>query len=361
MRSRTSRGFTLIELLVVIAIIAVLIALLLPAVQAAREAARRSQCTNNLKQLGLAAMNYESGVGCLPPSVIIPSPLDSWGWGPSGHLSLLQFLEQGVLFNAYNAGAVQCNSTGCGLYNMNTTVFNTQVASFVCPSDPKVRQVTVSNYVGNVGGPYGTTGYSGTFTPTSGSWPESTSPGSSPTIVKLASITDGTSNTALFSEVVTGTNNASAVFSQDSNPNNWKRVHFYPTPGAPGSTLGQPPAAALAGVNQMVAACKNLPPGQQGQGGVRGDWYYAYPAYINYAMYNHMGSPNSKACASAAAVDSWGLDPWGSAPPTSFHPGGVNVGMADGSVRFIKDTVNLQAWWATGTRNGGEVVSADSL
>src|ERR1700743_2208238 len=92
------RAFTLIELLVVIAIIAVLIALLLPAVQAAREAARRSQCTNNLKQLGLAVHNYESTNGALPPGVVYPSPVDNWGWGPSGMLSLLPFLEQSALW-----------------------------------------------------------------------------------------------------------------------------------------------------------------------------------------------------------------------------------------------------------------------
>src|SRR5260370_11983016 len=98
MRHTGSRGFTLIELLVVIAIIAVVIALLLPAVQAAGEAARRSQCVNNLKQIGLAMHNYESTNGSFAPSCMYPSPQDSWGWGPSGHMSLLQYLEGGTLW-----------------------------------------------------------------------------------------------------------------------------------------------------------------------------------------------------------------------------------------------------------------------
>src|SRR5881227_3751495 len=111
-------GFTLIELLVVIAIIAVLIALLLPAVQAAREAARRAQCTNNLKQLGLASHNYLSANDSLPPAMLVPSPVDNWGWSPSGLLSILQYLEQGNMWNAYNVGAVQPNAAGSQLYNM---------------------------------------------------------------------------------------------------------------------------------------------------------------------------------------------------------------------------------------------------
>jgi prepilin-type N-terminal cleavage/methylation domain-containing protein/prepilin-type processing-associated H-X9-DG protein len=351
-RKSSSRGFTLIELLVVIAIIAVLIALLLPAVQAAREAARRSQCVNNLKQIGLAMHNYESTNGSFAPSCMYPSPQDSYGWGPSGHMSLLQYLEGGTLWNAYNVGAVQCNASGCALYNANTTVFNTQLAVFLCPSDAKRRQVSTSNYVGNVGGPYQIGGYSGTFIPTAASWPETSPPINNASTVKIASITDGTSNTALFSEVLTGISNASSVTAGSNNPDLWKRV-FFPT------GLSSNTATAAAALN-LIAACKGLGPTVAGLGGVRGDWFYAYPAYIDYAVYNHMGSPNSRSC-SNNPVNTWGLDPWGSAPANSQHPGGVNVGMADGSVKFIKDTIGLQTWWAVGSRNGNEIVSADSL
>ncbi len=354
MRKSSSRGFTLIELLVVIAIIAVLIALLLPAVQSAREAARRSQCTNNLKQLGLAMHNYESTNGSFAPSCLFPSPQDSWGWGPSGHLSLLQYIEGGTLWNAYNVGAVQCNGKGCTLYIANTTVFNTQLGAFACPSDAKKRQVSTSNYVGNVGGPYQTNGYSGTFVPTQASWPEYNAPLDSASTVKIAAIIDGTSNTAMFSEVLTGMNNPGSVAANSNNPDLWKRV-FFPT------KLNDKTATAAAALN-VINTCKSLGASVAGQGGVRGDWFYSYPAYINYAVYNHMGGPNTRTCSNAptSSGNTWGLDVWGTAPPNSQHPGGVNVGMADGSVRFMKDNVSLPTWWALGTRDGNEVISSDS-
>jgi prepilin-type processing-associated H-X9-DG protein len=344
----------LIELLVVIAIIAVLIALLLPAVQAAREAARRSQCVNNLKQMSLAMLNYESSGGCFAPMVVYPSPLDSWGWGPSGHLSLLQYMEQAPLWNSYNVGAVQCNSAGCGLYNMNTTVFNTQVPSFLCPSDGPMRTVSMANYVGNLGGPFQLSGYSGTFVPTPNrDFNGMTATGLNALTVKISSILDGTSNTALFSEVLTGYPNASAITAGQNNANLWKRVHF--------QTPVSNTAATTAGVMAVISGCKNLPLTTQGMGGVRGDWFYAYPYYNNYAVYNHMGPPNSRSCETGLAWDSWGADVWGPSAPTSNHPGGVNVSMSDGSVRFVKDTVGLPSWWALGTRSGAEVISADTL
>jgi prepilin-type N-terminal cleavage/methylation domain-containing protein/prepilin-type processing-associated H-X9-DG protein len=348
MRRTIPRGFTLIELLVVIAIIAVLIALLLPAVQSAREAARRAQCTNNLKQLGLATHNYLSSNGSLPPAMLVPSPLDSWGWSPSGLLSVLQYLEQGAMWNAYNVGAVQPNSTGSTLYSMNTTVFNTQVASLLCPSDAPMRRVTLSNYVGNLGGPFQLGGYTGTFIPTKDwNWTTKNQAGD----LQIAGVSDGTSNTALWSEVLTGHTNPGSVKASDSNPNNWKRVHF--------ETGLNNTQATPAGAMALVTACKSLPATAAGVAGARGDWFQAYPYYINYAVYNHTGTPNTRAC-SNAPWNTWGQDVYGVAPPTSSHPGGVNVCMTDGSVKFIKDSVSLPTWWALGTRNGNEVISADA-
>jgi prepilin-type N-terminal cleavage/methylation domain-containing protein/prepilin-type processing-associated H-X9-DG protein len=349
MNRRSSRGFTLIELLVVIAIIAVLIALLLPAVQAAREAARRSQCVNNLKQIGLAFHNYESTHGSFIPSCMVPSPVDNWGWAPSGMLSMLPFIEQTALWNAYNVGAVASNSTdGFGLYNKNTTVFNTQVGGWLCPSDGPERTVSLSNYVGNYGGPYQLKAYSGTFIPTPSPLDGMVSNSAT---VKIASITDGTSNTALFSEVLTGANPAAGV-PAGSRPRS-KRSHYM----APAMSNF---AATDIAVNANLSACQAIPPTSLGDG-ARGDWFQAYPGYINYSVYNHMGTPNTTACSSAnAGGNTYGQDREGSAPPNSNHAGGVNVCMSDGSVKFIKDSVSRPTWWALGTRSGGEVVSSDS-
>jgi len=355
MRSRPSRGFTLIELLVVIAIIAVLIALLLPAVQSAREAARRAQCTNNLKQIGLAFHNYESTHGAFIPSCMFPSPTDNWGWGPSGILSMLPFIEQGVLWNAYNVGPVSGNANGYADYNKNTTVFNTQVASFLCPSDGPERNVSLCNYVGNYGGPFQLSPYSGTFIPTPSKEPDYVGLVGTSATVKISSITDGTSNTALFSEVLSGVQDATKV-TAGAMPRA-KRVHF-----VAGDRVTDISATA-AGVNANIAGCKSLPATTAGANGQRGDWFQAYPLYINFSVYNHVSPPNTLACTSSqtGAGNTWGQDYYGMAPPTSNHPGGVNMVMADGSVKFVKDTVNTTTWWAIGTRNGGEVVSSDSF
>src|SRR5437764_3408465 len=135
--ARSRRGFTLIELLVVIAIIAVLIALLLPAVQAAREAARRSQCVNNLKQLGLAVANYESANGSLPPTganQTFNGGMNNFGM----KTRLLPFLEQGALFNALNMSFIAEPASGVAGYLTNATVATTQINGFLCPSDGNV-------------------------------------------------------------------------------------------------------------------------------------------------------------------------------------------------------------------------------
>jgi prepilin-type N-terminal cleavage/methylation domain-containing protein len=139
-RQAVARGFTLIELLVVIAIIAVLIALLLPAVQAAREAARRMQCTNNLKQLALACHNYEDVNQTFPSGTFFmwPTACGRWKQGPSVYLSMLPYIEQGTIANAYNYNLHP-------YYADNSTMQSTGITSLWCPSDPDVNMPVITN------------------------------------------------------------------------------------------------------------------------------------------------------------------------------------------------------------------------
>jgi len=154
--SHRARGFTLIELLVVIAIIAVLIALLLPAVQSAREAARRSQCLNNLKQIGLALHNYHSTHDAFPPgaSRTLSAPDGTiYGWNNwSAQALLLGSMEQQALYNAanFNFAVWHEGRTPLG-YAANLTVFNTRVGGFLCPSDPGGGRVNINNYMASIG------------------------------------------------------------------------------------------------------------------------------------------------------------------------------------------------------------------
>ena len=196
------RGFTLIELLVVIAIIAVLIALLLPAVQAAREAARRSQCLNNMKQMGLAMHNYHQAVGTFPMGNTIAysylgAGADDWGDRFSAHALLLPYLEQMPLYNACNfSWDVWYGSAR--LPSINATVWNTRVNAFLCPSDNGTAGFsTSSSYKNSYYGSFGT-GTNPWSTQTNGIFaPEQTS-------VDIAAVTDGTSNTIMHVEGLVG-------------------------------------------------------------------------------------------------------------------------------------------------------------
>jgi prepilin-type N-terminal cleavage/methylation domain-containing protein/prepilin-type processing-associated H-X9-DG protein len=369
------RGFTLIELLVVIAIIAVLIALLLPAVQAAREAARRAQCVNNLKQLALACMNYESANSCFPPQAT------NWSQNPTSNQvtvswipPLLQYTEQQPMYNAMNF-LVDTMGTGAGGF-ANSTVTTSKLALLTCPSESLTQPIRVwsgslyygtTNYVGNYGGPGVFSICSGTIVPTNNTAMNGPSPWNLYTMgvawgpVTMASITDGTSNTGLISERLIGSTGAYSTLAATQDA--IRMTIHSPVPAAyPASQ-----ATALAYVN----ACANAP----GTTAIRYNagggqmWSSSFPVYLIWNSYNHFGTPNTIGCTNPAepgGID--GNSPWagyyvapeGSAPPTSKHSGGVNEAYADGSVRFIKNSINPQAWWGLGSRNGGEVISSDA-
>jgi len=347
----TRRGFTLIELLVVIAIIAVLIALLLPAVQAAREAARRAQCVNNLKQLGLAVHNYHSTYNVLPSQSMYPSGSgESRGWSYGWPLAILGNMEQQPLFNAFNF------SRGWFVDNVNTTVSYTQIATLLCPSeDSKQRPTQVygtQNYMGNVGGPGIIKRWTGTIVSPGGArgWNDGTS-----TLgpFGIESIKDGSSNTALFSERLLGIASLTGLTANSADA----RRGFFEGGSGPGADTGNATSAMT-----YLTTCKTLPPATVAANSQNFgyNWVAGYPVHAT-NFYNHFGLPNGLACHNQTEEtgQTWACS-YGICPPSSNHSGGVNVGFADGSVKFVKDTVNTQTWWAIGTRNQGEVVGSDA-
>jgi prepilin-type N-terminal cleavage/methylation domain-containing protein/prepilin-type processing-associated H-X9-DG protein len=379
---RRRSGFTLIELLVVIAIIAVLIALLLPAVQAAREAARRAQCTNNLKQLGLAVHNYISSNNVLPLQTMFPSnEAVSWGWSYGWPLALLPNIEQGNMFNAFNfATGLFGNSSAASVYSLgNTTVAYQQLSVLICPSDgTRIRPNApygATNYMGNQGGPGALSSFTGTIVPQpgqpatpgnpgetyfggSGYWIKGWGDSQNMGPIGIENIRDGTSNTGLFSERLLGLNGNPQVLRGSPD---FKRaiyngpvgVSYHPAGGATANLAFLQGCQSIPGTAQMVRS--------NGSGQY---WVASYPWHVVINEYLHNGAPNSVNCQNPQEYfgATWltYVGPTGSAPPSSNHPGGVNLAFADGSVRFVKDSVGLQAWWALGTRAGGEVISSDS-
>jgi prepilin-type N-terminal cleavage/methylation domain-containing protein/prepilin-type processing-associated H-X9-DG protein len=340
------RGFTLIELLVVIAIIAVLIALLLPAVQAAREAARRSQCVNNMKQIGLGLHNYHQTITTFPMGNAIaysdPGVTTTWGTFSASSM-MLPYLEQQALYNSCNFSWTVWYGLGNAI---NLTVWNTKVASFLCPSDTNAGRDHFNSYHGSFG-----TGTDPWSSNTNGIFaPEKSSYG-------IQDVGDGSSNTIAYAEALTG------------DLKNLKLRHRKYISGIPGS--GAPPnsgydartnlTAVLAAGDTCVQAVDSGSPGP-GSNSNRGyRWQTGSPGL---SLMNIIITPNStRFTLSACRMDcsaGCGTDFGHLFVPSSSHPGGVNVLFGDGSVRFIKDSVSQAIWMSLGSRNGGEVLSSDS-
>jgi prepilin-type N-terminal cleavage/methylation domain-containing protein/prepilin-type processing-associated H-X9-DG protein len=305
------RGFTLIELLVVIAIIAVLIALLLPAVQAAREAARRAQCVNNMKQIGLAMHNYAGVNGSFPPG------RNACCWG-TWTVFIQPFVEGNALYNAWNFGSSVSDPGGTILtYGSapNTTVSRTRVNTYTCPSDTpnNYSNMPMYNYAVN----YGNTGLGQQSTLNGISF------GGAPfgDLMSVGTfgfnaIVDGSSNTLMQAEVLEG---------QGSNATQGTDIRGFVTWGD------------ASGFETYLAPNSTFP-----------DIIYDN----KHCVYPYQQNPPCFGPATSTAPSMYGS--------RSRHPGGVDVSMCDGSVRFVKNSISLNLWRALSTTRGNEIISGDS-
>jgi prepilin-type N-terminal cleavage/methylation domain-containing protein/prepilin-type processing-associated H-X9-DG protein len=302
-------AFTLIELLVVIAIIAILIALLVPAVQKVREAAARTQCINNLKQIGLALHGHHD------TKKYLPSGGDTLGFGPLAYL--LPFIEQGNLYN-------KIDFTVAPTHANNAAVIITPLPIYTCPADPNGGDTSLAtcSYGANIGSQHV---FSGGPSVQNGVFYYDTK---GPTLV---AITDGTSNTAAFCEKMHGDNN-NGVVSLATDVFNL-------------GTASSSPDDALA--QCLGANLTNLAYQWRSDAGT----VWLRGKSLN-SIYSHVGPPNSPRCGFPAN----GTQTFAA---NSAHTGGVNLALCDGSVRFVSNSVNLATWRGLGSRNGGEVFNGD--
>jgi prepilin-type N-terminal cleavage/methylation domain-containing protein/prepilin-type processing-associated H-X9-DG protein len=358
--SRRERGFTLIELLVVIAIIAILIGLLLPAVQKVREAAARMKCSNNLKQMGLAAHNFESAMGYLPPNhgtVNVNGVVGSNDASPQA--LILPYVEQGNKYNLFNLNYKTWNDTRAvpglpSIANVNLAARIQDIPIYLCPSDPSstIRGAKQSNtndlsfpegrlnYLGCLGATsqFGTTGQgAGIF---SNGTP---SPGSILKGISIVSITDGSSNTALFAEVMRTTDTWPHVSGIRTNTVIILDSSVAGGPDADGRGI---PSCGPGG-NPWTSSISYG--GLQFERDLWGTTFYTHTLPPNWNRRVTNPAMQQYNCGDTAIVHFH-------VASSSYHTGGVNVVMADGSVHFVRDAIDFFSWQGMGSRSGGEVI-----
>jgi prepilin-type N-terminal cleavage/methylation domain-containing protein/prepilin-type processing-associated H-X9-DG protein len=388
MKLAKKSGFTLVELLVVIAIIGVLVALLLPAIQAAREAARRAQCMNNIKQMALAVVNYESNFKAFPPGRLTPDWIRDTATGApsqnhtnhngvqqtaaqrtgfySVHVRILPYMEQNNVYQLINFKVAQTKrmvDPSGNPVNINYNAYNTAQGLFICPSDPNTgRIVSENNYRVNFGG----------STPGGGSRTRDFNTDVNPratdvwhcggdgafTIstdgkgLSVKAFSDGTSTTAMISERTKGSGIPATEIQTLSD--------MITSPSRPDSSSVTTPVQTL--FDQCVAYTPRVDqfnfsgPGRW----LDGDEYSNGWPFAGYdaTQYNHVAPPNwsTPDCAMTSAIsDTPGEHMIVAA--RSAHPGGVVIAFCDGHTSYVSDSVDLAVWRAAGSRDGEEPVS----
>jgi len=371
-RSR-SRGFTLVELLVVIAIIGVLVALLLPAVQAAREAARRTQCVNNLKQMGLAAANYESARGRFPPGRLFPDITDASGTPRvagnyasigitdktgfySVHIWLLPYMEANNVYNLIDFNIAQIKIVDPAT-NPNAQAYLTANDLFICPSDANIGEiVSENNYRSNFGGstPGAGAQNSGGIEPRSTDiWPV----GGNGAFtmgkkgLRAGEYSDGLSQTAFFSERIKGDGGPQASIPDRSSmircPNNSFRagVSFEPNFLAADNYLPKQETHNFTKAGRLDT-----------ESSFSNGWPFA--GYDS-TQYNHVAPPNWRGQDCGVSFISDAPHEHAIIAARSDHPGSVVVAFGDGHTATVSDGVDIVVWRAIGSRNGEEIVDLD--